>query len=189
MKLSGGWRAAAAAASVVVLVGCGAGGGGFGADARNPLGRQEQFDAYFKGRRLSQHPIEAESLGRLFGPKISEREGLDCQEFREQVAGSRHYATYVKDPAGKLIAVGAEFRSGAKQFSLVGSSCEVFAGRMWTSLAGAEPIFELRQEAAGDHMIATFQKGGVKGSWRKETGTGDFILPHAIVDRVSITLQ
>ena len=180
---------AIAAAGYFVL---GSKGQSFGATPSAPLGQIAKIEQYLVTAGLDKHDMEPVRTRHLLGPEIYEREGVTVTEYRDKVAGYKHYVVLVKDSGGKLIAVAGQIRSGAMGFSKIGTKCEVFLAKFWLATFPTEPTFESKYDPSlgmAEYFIATGERGGVRGVWRKDSPGSNMNLSHQVHDKISFWLK
>lgn len=166
-------------------------GSAYGVCADHPLGTFEAIDAYFSERDLHAQPLEYKLSRQLFGDDLADREDLTATEWVDCVPRYRHSVAVLRDPRGRVIAVGGRFRSSMLEFSTVGARSTAFMAKLWLEVAGGKPVFRDEQFASGAGMVrmrAKFQKGLLTGTWVKDWG-GGLRLSHQVVDQVVFILD
>lgn len=185
---------------VLAVVGGGAyllfsGGPDFGTEPAHPLGTWEKLTAYTADHELTPGgAVAAGEFGGFFAELdegMREREDLNGAKYLDRVPGYPHYVLVVRDPAGKVVAVGGQFRSGLLEFSTGGSRSNVMLAKLWLAVTGAEPKFEKRMfgaNAGQDYLHAEVKGSGYRALWKKE-GPDGLGLPHQTVDKVAFVVE
>jgi len=170
----------------VSLLSTACGGASFGVSSSSPIGSAPKLEAYLKGKGLSRHDVPMEEAKMLLGEWVRDRDDLKFVEYRDLVPGYKH-ATVLALKGTQLVGLASSFRSGALQFSTVGTKVESFTARLWQATAGKDAAFEKKLDRGlgmREYMIATFAKGKGKGSWRKDSQDADMKNPRGVIDRV-----
>jgi hypothetical protein len=144
---------------------------GFSAD--KPLGDAEKVEAHLVAKGLMKGDIDKEGVRLFFGDRYGD--DVVATAYDDRVAGSRHFIIVVKSRDGKMLGLSSQFRSGAKDFSMVGTACERFAAQYWMHIAGKRPDYKKLMEGgadARDYWLATVSKGGATCTWRKDGAGG-----------------
>ena len=174
------------------LFGGAAGGSKYGATPSAPLGKYGAIEARLVGAGLDKHPMEPTAVAHLFDQGLLTQADIKVTEFRDRVSGYRHYVAVVQDAGGKVVGVAGQVRSGAFEYSSVGSKCEVFLAKFWMSHCGEQPDFESKYDRSRgmvEYYQDDFKKSGVAGMWRKDSAGGDMMVSTQVHDKISFALN
>lgn len=176
--------------AVAALSACG-GGAEFGVSASTPIGKLAKMEAYLAGKGLTSQPKQKEEVRQVLGEWVMERDDLTFVEHGDAIPGYKHAVIFAKK-GDQLVAVGAQFRSGAFAFSTIGTKVESFTARLWQDVAGKDATFEKKFDKGlgmREYMIATCAKGKAKGSWRKDSQDAEMKNPRGVIDKVVFRVE
>jgi len=186
------WFGVLVVAAIAVVVFMLFSGESFGASSDAPLGTFDEYDAFLLEKDLRKARPDAGDLKRMLGESFAGRDDLIIWQYWDRVPGYPHFILVAAEKGGKVVAVSAQIRSGSAVYSAVGSRSLKCLAAIWQAFAGDDPNFVQkidRDMALSDYLEATFAQDGVRGSWRKDTGTDSLLNTSAMVDKLHFRLQ
>ncbi len=164
----------------------------FGIDSSHPLGTFSAMDSYLVEKKLKKATIEIDTPDFFDATSHAATKDHTWYEYwdgaHQEVV--RHKVMIAVDGAGKVKALGGRFYSRSGGYSDAGTRAEKFLAQYFAAVSRNKDIkFQKELEPGADlseFKFVSFQRGGLKGYWKKIPSTGDVRHTNTISDHIMI---